>query len=193
MGREVVAHVIFRGQTGEAKILLEADEIILRGGLRARIPRAAITGFAVNADDLVIETTEGPLRANLGAKVASLWAKALAKPPPDLCSKLGVSPAAPVQVLGNLTDPALIAALSGCSSPTALVLIAEIVDAETLERAVNVLAQAPITMFWGVTVKGKASPLPESALRTRLRLAGYVDTKSCAVSETHSATRFHRR
>ena len=35
--------------------------------------------------------------------------------------------------------------------------------------------------------------LPWGRLRIRLRAAGFIDTKTCAVSETRTATRFQRR
>lgn len=193
MGREATARITFGGQSAPGKILLESQELILRGTLRARIPRQDITGFAVEGDDLVLQTRQGPIRAGLGNRQAALWLKALAKPPPSLAAKLGISPETPARLLDGVTDPALRAALTGCTAPDGRLLIAEIADSATLDRALAALADPGLAAFWAVTVKGRTAPLPEATLRSRLRAAGFIDTKTCAVSETRTATRFQRR
>ena len=42
MGREAMCTYSWQGQTGQGKALLEAEEIVLRGDIRTRIPRHAI-------------------------------------------------------------------------------------------------------------------------------------------------------
>ena len=193
MGRESEAWLSYGGASGAGKILLESSEIILRGAVRARIPRSAIASFAQDGDDLVIQTPQGALRAALAPKEAARWVAAIAKPIPTLAAKLGVSPETPIRVLGDITDADLQAALSGGTSPVSTALLAELNDAAQLDAALHALADPSLTAFWGVTVKGKAAALPEATLRSRLREAGFIDTKSCAVSQTRSATRFQRR
>jgi len=193
MGRESDAWLTYGGASGAGKLLLESTEIILRGAVRARIPRSAIAGFAQDGDDLVIQTPQGALRAGLAPKDAARWVAALAKPIPTLATKLGVSRETPIRVLGDVTDTELQSALSGSVSPAATMLLAELNDVAQLDAALRALADPSLTTFWGVTVKGKATPLPEATLRSRLRDAGFIDTKSCAVSQTRSATRFQRR
>ena len=193
MGRESDAWLGYGGASGAGKILLESTEIILRGAVRARIPRSAITSFAQDGDDLVICTPQGELRARLGAKETPRWIAALAKPAPTLAAKLGLSGETPAQVLGDVTDPPLQDALAGCITTRSNVLIAELNDTASLDAVLSLLTNPSLTTFWGVTVKGKASPLPEATLRSRLRDAGFIDTKSCSVSQTRSATRFQRR
>ncbi|QLQ18083.1 MAG: hypothetical protein HZT43_04325 [Exiguobacterium profundum] len=66
MGREAEAEVRFRGAVGRAKLLLESDGLILRGGLRVRLTRADL-GVATAQDGVLrIETAEGVLEADLG-------------------------------------------------------------------------------------------------------------------------------
>jgi hypothetical protein len=193
MGREASAIVEFAGKTGLGKILLESQELILRGELRTRIARSDITGFTTEADDLVLTTPLGLLRARLGAKEAAAWVRALGRPPPSLAEKLGISTTSPARLLAPLCDPALVTALQGCIAPDAPLLIGEIEDAATLDCAEAALADTTLTAIWGVTRKGPASRLSEATLRTRLRAAGFIDTKSCTVSEIRAATRFQRR
>ena len=43
MGRTSITIAQWQGQTAEVRALLEATEIVLRGGIKARVARAAIT------------------------------------------------------------------------------------------------------------------------------------------------------
>lgn len=193
MGREASCSITFGGQCGTAKLLLESSEIILRGDLRAKIARADIQGFAAAGDDLVIQTASGPLRATLGATEAALWVKALAKPVPTLVQKLGIKTDTALLVIGPLTDSGLIAALSGhdqAAKPG--LLLAELPDQTAFDAALAQCQAHPDAAFWGVTRKAK-SAFPDAALRARMRAAGYVDSKSCAVSDAFTATRYSRR
>lgn len=192
MGREAEAAIRFSGQSGHGKILLETHELILRGDIRARIARAQIIGFAADGDNLVLTTTEGPLCATLGAKEAALWIKALAKPPPSLGAKLGISAQTPARVLGELSDATLINALKGAVAHESRLIIAELPDQTVFDAALAFIENLPAPTFWGITRKGK-SAFPEAELRNQMRAAGYIDSKSCAVSDLHTATRYARK
>ena len=82
MGREAEALCHWAGTSGQAHILLESSEIILRGEVRARIPRASIRSFKADGGDLTVDAAAGRLVAELGGTLAASWAAALAKPPP---------------------------------------------------------------------------------------------------------------
>lgn len=194
MGREAQGVISFQGQAGAGKLVLEADALILRGAVRARIGRDQITGFDVAGDALRIATGLGEVMAELGAKEAALWCKALAKPLPDLAEKLGISADRPVHVIGVLTDPALVQAVarSGVSAPDAALFLAELRDAAALHAALAVIAPYPKAAFWGATQKGKSS-FTDADLRAVMRGAGYIDSKSCAVSDRLTATRYGMR
>ena len=92
MGREASGEIRFAGKAGPGRLLLEAEALILRGTVRAQIARGAIRGFDVAGDTLRIETEAGPVEADLGAREAAAWLRALAKPPPSLADKLGIAP-----------------------------------------------------------------------------------------------------
>ena len=194
MGREASADLVWGDQSGASKLILEADVLILRGAVRGRLARSGLGPAAVEGDDLVLATPQGPLRARLGAREAALWLKALAKPPPSLAQKLGVSPDRPVLVLGSLlaADPALAAALEGCCGPGAVQVLAVLTCIADLEAAHALADQANLPL-WALAVKGKASPLPDAHLRVWMRARAWVDTKSCAVSAQLSATRWQKR
>ena len=193
MGREAEAEAEFAGTRGAVRVLLESGEVILRGAVKARIPRAAISSFHTNGADLVLQTDRGPLRLTLGGAEAARWAAALSKPLPSLAGKLGLRADRRVHLLTPLTDAALIAATTPFVTPpeTAACLLAELPDAASFAALAAELALSPALPFWGVTLKGRTSPFPENALRGLMRAAGYMDVKSCAVSPRWSATRYH--
>ena len=197
MGREAITSLTFDGQTAPGKLLLEANEIILRGVLHARIPRHLITGFGVNGDDLVISTTRGVVRAHLGAKQAAVWAKALAKPAPGLAQKLGIGGGGRVYVVGELTVSALIGALASAGQSEDLslpiLILAEIPDKAALDAITTALQTYPLAAVWAVTLKGPSAPVPDARVRQAMRELGYIDTKSCAVSDRMTATRYITR
>lgn len=194
MGREAEGAISFQGQAGAGKLLLESDALILRGAVRARIGRDQITGFDVVGDALRIATGLGEVRAELGAAKAALWCKALAKPVPGLAAKLGISADRPVHVIGVLTDPALAQAVAEhqAAAPDAALFLAEVPDEPALHAALAVIAPYINAAFWGATQKGK-SGFTDADLRAGMRGAGYIDSKSCSVSDRLTATRYGMR
>lgn len=195
MGREAAGEIRFDGKAGPGKLLLEGEGLILRGAVRAQIARGEIIGFAAAGDTLRIETRPGVIEADLGAREAAAWVRALAKPPPGLAEKLGIGPDRAVLRLGPVTDAALLEALAGVrdgdgAGPPVLA-IAELPDLAALEAALLVMVDHPGLPLWTVTPKGSGTPLPEATLRTRMRAAGWRDTKSCAVSARMTACRWH--
>ncbi len=193
MGRQSEAMVHFQGRSGQAKLLLEGTEVLCRGEIRAKMPRCDIHGWAIDGDDLVLTTAQGPLRATIGLKDAEGWLRALAKPLPDLAEKLGLTQGRKAFVYGDLRDAALSAAVApyrAHPASLAAVCIAELYRAQDLDGALGALGDLPL---WGVTIKGNASPFSDGDLRRTMRSLGYVDTKSCAVSLEMTATRWQKR
>ena len=193
MGREAEAWVVLGGVAAQVKLLLESDVLILRKPFGLRIPRGDLTGALVQGEALLLQTPQGPLRADLGAAQAAAWAKALAKPPPTLAQKLGVSQQTPARAMTPLTDAALLAACADATVPDAAMGIAELPDLAALQALLAQMNTPGLSAVWCVTRKGKAAPFPESTLREALRGAGWIDTKTAAVSAELTATRFNRR
>lgn len=193
MGREAEAAVRFAGQSGRAKLLLESKELILRGGLRAKLPRAGLGPVSARDGVLRIETAEGVLEADLGP-AAEAWAKAVLKPAPGLAEKLGLRADRRALVFGAITGTELAEAVApfGSAAPEAAMVLAELPDAAGF-AAVWAAARPLALPFWGVTRKGKASAFAEADLRAALRAEGWMDNKTCAVSAEWTATRFALR
>ena len=194
MGRETQAVVTFRGVSVEAKVLLESTELILRGGIKARLPRSALRDVSTGPDGLRLIAQDEPLHIALPEDEAVRWAKAIVTPPPSLASKLGIGADRVALVCGKATDPALAEALAGATTTdpaSAAALIAIIEDRAGLTQAIA-KAEAAGLPCWCVYPKGKVADPGDAAIRTAFRAAGFIDNKTCAVSERLTATRYAR-
>ena len=80
MGREAVPVCRWQGDVAESKVLLEAQEIIRRGDVRARISRGSISNVHVDDDYLVLTADSGLLVVELGGTEAAEWAAAILRP-----------------------------------------------------------------------------------------------------------------
>lgn len=193
MGREATGFCSWGDASGEAKVMLESQEIILRGAVKGRIARTGIIGFSVHGDDLLVDTADGRLIASIGAKEAGKWVEALAKPAPSLASKLGVGGASPAYLLGETDDEALLDALAGhhrVDDPGKASVIVAIIDGPASLAAAAELAGD--RFLWCVYPKGKSASFGDMEVRGQLRAAGWIDSKTSAVSEKLTATRYRR-
>lgn len=193
MGREAVAVAHWRGTVEEVKALLESQEIILRGAIKARILRSGISNIAVDGDELSLCSNGELLTLELGAAEAVKWRDTLLKPPPSLAGKLGIGPDSPAFVMGNSDDSELNGALAGakCASPSdAHVLLAITKSPADLAAAFATATQRPELFLWCVFNKGIAVEFGDTAVRAFMRERGYIDSKSCAVSAQLTATRY---
>ena len=194
MGREAPAEARCGEESGAVKALLETQAIILRGAVRRRFERAAITGLAVNGEVLRFRAGAEEVALVHGAKEAAAWLRKLSMPEPTLAEKLGIGADRKVMLYGPASDAALLQALQGCEAGEtgeAALALAEVTDAaalaEALERHRRTLPAVPL---WIVHPKGAKAPLREAEIRTTLRGLGYIDTKTCAVSAVFTATRY---
>ncbi|TPE59566.1 hypothetical protein FJQ54_13900 [Sandaracinobacter neustonicus] len=190
MGQDSNAIAVWRGGRHPVRLHLDSMAFELSGGLKLRIPRAEV-GLPRLQDGRLLLTISGePLEIELAE--AARWDAALRKPPPSLAQKLGISADKPGCLIGDTDDPALLAALDGASAPDteAALLIALVASVADLAPA---CARARGRPIWIVTGKGHYATVRESELRTELRALGFADSKSCAVSERLTATRYAER
>ena len=61
-----------------------------------------------------------------------------------------------------------------------------------LDAAVTLAASAPRLALWCVYPKGRTSPVGDAVVRAYLRQRGYIDSKSSAISDRLTATRYAR-
>jgi len=192
MGREAICTIHFRGEAAEGRVLLEGETLILRGDIRGRISRSAITSTEVQGDKLALVADGEPLALDVGAKEAARWHAAPLNTAPTLGAKLGIGPVSWAFVVGSLCDPCLAAVVGPARAPSlpqAQMLLAVVLAARDLEDALAAAKMAPTLPLWCVFRKGEA-PVSDGMIRNRLRKEGMIDTKSCAVSELLTATRY---
>ena len=192
MGRETSTVVTFRGASGETKVLLEATELILRGGIKARFSRDTLREVCASPAGLTLNIAGDQLHLALSEAEAGKWAKAILTPPPSLAEKLGVGPDKPTWVLGELRDADLIMALDGATvanlaQATTMIAVIEIAAdlAAVLAHAHNIFV--PV---WAVYPKGKTADPGDAQIRAAFRGAGWMDNKTSAVSDRLTATRY---
>lgn len=132
----------------------------------------------------------------LPAAEAAAWARKIATPPPSLRQKRGLGTGATAFVLGPPGSAELAAALRLSTQATAAgaaMLVAIVPHEAGLLAALRVHAHmpqgAPIRVIHG---QGRTATFGEPPVRTRMRAAGFIDSKVTAVSATQTATRYAR-
>ena len=196
MGREAICKCDWAGTTAEVKALLGSTEVILRGGLRKRIPFNEIKQVKALSDRLRFIVGGETVELFLSSKAAASWAAVLTSPPPSLARKLGITSTTIVRTIGDIADRALISALAEAaeiSAQNAALIVAHVDSPESLHQTLN-QARAQLSKavpIWIVYAKGKGHAIDESAIRSLLRANGMMDTKIASVSATLTAIRFN--
>lgn len=194
MGREALAYAEVGSEAEEVRALLESGELILRGAIRRRYPKPALEGVTVEADVLCFTYAGDPVRLHLGAREAEAWRKAITTPPPSLRTKLGLNKGARALLVGSFEDDELAEALDGVlveDGVDAAVMIACIERPDDLSAVRTLHAAHPGLALWAIYPKGRGVTFGENEIRASLRAKGFRDTKSCAVSERLTATRYN--
>jgi hypothetical protein len=191
VGREAVTRAEWKGDVAEVKALLESREIILRGAIKARLPVDAMVDAHIDGDDLVLRSGGDRLVLSLGAAEAAKWLKALTTPPKSLAEKLGLKGAL-ARVSGPWADDGELAeALTGRIGEPAVMAVAVVLTVDAFEHAVIVALRDGLPT-WFVHEKGKGA-VNDALIRTRLRAEGWIDTKTSAVSDRLTTTRYQPR
>ncbi|UYY77258.1 hypothetical protein [Sphingomonas sp. R1] len=188
MGREASTFAVIGAECGTVTVLLEADILVVRGPIRRRYARCDLVDVRAEQGELRFRCGDEAAALSLGEPASSRWVDAIARPLPSLRDKLGLSGLA--LVLGDCEDAALGAALEGRTTAdpaAACMIIARIETEADLDIARTLPGRLPI---WTVYRKGKGVCFGDSAIRQSMRAAGYRDSKSCAVSERWTATRY---
>jgi hypothetical protein len=198
MGREAICKCDWAGVTAEVKVLLEPNEMIVRGEIHKRVPRTELNEVTVQSDRLCFTVGREPVQLFLGSTAAVSWAKAIATPLPALSRKLGITDKTIVRTIGSIHDNALKSALAEAAriSARGADLIVACVDTPESLRATLREARAQLSQgvpIWMVYAKGPGHSLNESSIRSLLRANGMMDTKVASVSAGLTALRFSLR
>jgi hypothetical protein len=198
MGREAQCICNCSGTTAQVKALIEPPDLILRGGIRRRMPLSELKDVRAEGENLLFGFETERISITLGNTVAAKWAQAITVPPPGLAKKLGITPQTHVHMLGTVDDGALHDALANAKQVDHRkgdLIIARVDTPDDIAHALKSAAKeltigAPI---WFIYPKGPGHPLNENDVRAMGLAAGLVDTKVAAVSPRLTALRFIRR
>jgi hypothetical protein len=198
MGREATCHCKWGDEEGDCKVLLEGSELILRLGMRRRVPLSSLGDVEARGGNLVFRVGQDHVELRLGSEAAPRWAKAIATPLPSLATKLGISPTTKLRVIGDIQSEELKMALAEAGEVGGREANLMLIWVKTQSEMDRALAQCfkektcsgPL---WIVYPKGASSEVKESAIRGLLRAHGFMDTKIASVSATLTAIRFNRR
>ena len=188
MGIETTCRV-----SAELKVLLETDEIIVRG----RIPFSAITSAKADGGRLVLRTSSGDIELDIGSS-AERWVEKI-KSPKSLIDKLGVKHDANVSVLG-VDDAEFLEALAarteavtrGRVNDVSTIVFLGVERDRDLSRIATVAAKLPAkAALWVIHPKGKDG-VADTAIFSAAKQAGLSYTKVARFSATHTAERLNR-
>lgn len=199
MGREASCDCRWGDREGRVTALLESNELIVRGAIRARTDLRALEQVNARGDWLEFTVAGKQISLALGAARARSWAQAITAGPPTLARKLGVTAETRLYVHGTIDDDALKGAASGAKEVNVALDEADLAivrtdDGIALERWIDGLRlEQRVPPIWVVFTKGRSAPLGENAVREPMRRAGYIDLKVAGVSEQLSALKFGKR
>jgi len=195
MGREATGTVRTADAQGKAKVLLETDELIFRGEVRAKVPFRALTVIEPGPDGLRLVWPDGEATVDLAEVEAARWADRI-RNPPSLLDKLGVKDGTKVVVLdpdhdafadGAFTDELGGRAVDVVAAGPADVVVWALDEAADLARIPALIEWIhPAGALWAVWPKGRKE-LNENHVREAALDAGLVDVKVARFSATHSA------
>jgi hypothetical protein len=172
-------------------VQLEGDELIVRLGMRRRVPLSSLVNLAVVGDNLVFRVGKDRIELHLGSAVAERWAKAIETPGPTLAKKLGISSTTKLQVIGAVQSEELKRAIAEAGTVVEKKADLVVVCVNSKSEIDQYLKKKTfICPFWVVYPKGPLSEAKESEVRDLLRSRGFIDTKVVSVSAKLTALRF---
>jgi hypothetical protein len=182
----------------DATVLLETDELIVRGDARVRVPRVSIKNVAVRGGTLTITAPPNVVTLSLG-DAAAKWKQKIEEPPKRLIDKLDVKPGAKVWLFGvkdaTLEDqlpertPHVSRGRSASDCDVVFVAVDSAKDLDRIARAIDATHDGGVV--WVVHRKGPTG-VADTAIFAKAKTLGLVYTKVAKVSETHTAEKLVR-
>jgi hypothetical protein len=194
MGNEALCRVELDGAAADAKVLLETDELIVRGAMKVRIPFAEITSLDADGDALRVAWNGRRCTIALGAQ-SEKWAEKI-RNPKSVADKLGVRAGQRVSLLGE-HDASFVSAIekSGADvvrtprSDSHAIFFATANRSELAQLATLRNFLVPAGALWVVRPKG-VTTIAESDVLDAGRAAELVDVKVVRISATLTGEKF---
>ena len=86
-------------RTADATVLLETDELVVRGEARVKVPRREVQSVTRRGGVVTVTAPTATVKLTLGEPAATKWEQKLKEPPKRLIDKLDVKPGAKVWLL----------------------------------------------------------------------------------------------
>lgn len=183
----------------DATVLLETDDLIVRGPARVKIPRAAIQQVTARGDKLTVVSPHATIVMTVGADAAAKWAKKIQEPPKALIDKLDVKATSKVWLFG-IDDETLIAAATeraastvrGSTASSCDVVFVGVSNDKHLDRIDRAMrAMNDDGAIWVVHPKGP-NGVADTTIFGRAKALGLAYTKVARVSDTLTAEKLVR-
>jgi hypothetical protein len=186
-------------EADDATVLLETDDLIVRGEARIKIPLAVIQRVSARAGVLTIMAPQGVVTMTLGADAAAKWLRKIQEPPKRLIDKLDVKPGVKVLLLG-INDKTLIDQISertttvlrstpASACDVVFVGVERDADLDRIDRAAKAMTDKGA--IWVVHRKGP-SGVADTTIFARAKALELTYTKVVRVSDTHTAEKLVR-
>jgi Protein of unknown function (DUF3052) len=205
MGYETKCHVrvVNAGETrqSDATVLLETDELVVRGEARVRVKRSDIRRITRRAGVVTVTSPSATVTLSLGEPAAERWEKKLGEAPKPLIDKLDVKPDAAVLLIGH-HDDTLVSQLGERTSDVSrsakaknrdvvFVQVGGAADMQRIERANAAIADHGA--IWVVHPKGPPpNGVADTAIFAKAKELGLTYTKVARVSDTLTAEKLVR-
>ena len=194
MGNEAKCIVDYDGESAEAKVLLETDEIIVRAPFRLKVPFGEMKKIDADDDRLLVRWSSHQLSLPIGRE-ARKWAEKIRNPKP-LAEKLGVKAGLKITIVGKL-DKKFIDELQqrGADVSTRTrresdIIFLAIESRKQLDRLVGIRASlAADGAIWVIRPRG-SDAISERDVMAAAKGSGLVDVKVARFSATHTAEKF---
>jgi hypothetical protein len=204
MGYEAKCRVRVDDHSGKirdalATVLLETDDLIVRGEARIRIPRRSIKRVTSRDGVVTISSPNATVALSLDEKSAAAWRKRLEEPPKRLIDKLDVKPEMKVWLFG-VADEELITqvekrasnTLRGRAASNCDVVFVGVETLNQLDRIERALAATTERgAIWVVHPKGP-NGVADTAVFGKAKALGLSYVKVARVSGTHTAEKLVR-
>jgi hypothetical protein len=194
MGSESSCRIEVDGVAVNGKVLLETDELIVRGVTPLKIPFRAILELSASDGALHVQWDDHRARFDLGAQAAK-WVEKI-RNPKSVIDKIGVKPGQAVSILGRI-EPEFVNLLkqrvenvsARLRKQTDVILFAASSRQELSKLAKLREHLMPAGAIWVIRPKGTRE-ITDGDVISAGRAAGLVDVKVVRFSETHSAEKF---
>lgn len=188
-----------RPRSADTTVLLETDELIVRGEARIKVPRRDIKAVARRAGVVTVTAPPVTVKLTLGEPAATKWEQKLKEAPKRLIDKLDVKPNAKVWLL-DIAQPELEAQIEERTSNVSrertargcdVVFVGVESDAHLarIERAMK--AMSDDGAIWVIHPKGREG-VADTTIFGKAKALDLTYTKVARVSDTLTAEKLVR-